>query len=460
MKSQAHAQPLPLTLAFSGGGAKCAAQAGVLAVLEEARLPVGAMVGLSGGGLVALLYAAGLSPQAIRDYIANTSLLEVWELDPARRSLFGETKIRARWRRWRRRPGSGWPRRWDKSGQVERAADGEATSVKDVRVDHGRLHIRVAEEFLHSPDIIPGFEEVGGERVAERMAGGVFGNAGSAHSLFEGPLQARGVYVVAAHEVGARVPGKRSGRKDELPSPFFAGIGVFALQGKRQIDGVAAFVQVFLMQLFDAKQMSLQKRVELVGEHRHAIFHAFAVADDDLALFKVQIFDAQADAFHDAQPAAIEQLRHELVFARQLTQKGLDFGLGEHDRKVMRLFGADEVNAAFDVFLENSAIEKEEGAEGLALRAGRDPALDGEVGQKPGNLWFAHRLRMALVVEKNIALDPIQVGLFGAIGIVPQGDATRCLRRRASRIWSRSFFGGGFSLISSLRACIRTTLGI
>lgn len=90
--------PQPITLAFSGGGAKCAAQAGVLAVLEEAHLPVGAMVGVSGGGLVALLYAAGLPPEAIRDYIAQTSLLEVWELDPTRRSLFGETKIRARLR--------------------------------------------------------------------------------------------------------------------------------------------------------------------------------------------------------------------------------------------------------------------------------------------------------------------------------------------------------------------------
>ena len=70
----------------------------MLAVLEEAHLPVGAMVGLSGGGLVALLYASGLSPQAIRDYIANTSLLEVWELDPTRRALFGEAKIRARLR--------------------------------------------------------------------------------------------------------------------------------------------------------------------------------------------------------------------------------------------------------------------------------------------------------------------------------------------------------------------------
>ncbi len=98
MKPNSSFQPLSLTLALSGGGAKCAAQAGVLAVLEEARLPVGALVGISGGGLVALLYASGLSPHAIRDYIAKTSLLEVWEFDPARKALFGEAKIRARLR--------------------------------------------------------------------------------------------------------------------------------------------------------------------------------------------------------------------------------------------------------------------------------------------------------------------------------------------------------------------------
>jgi NTE family protein len=89
-------RPLPLTLALSGGGVKCAAQAGVLAVLDEAGLPVGGLTGISGGGLVALLYAAGMSPPAIRDYMAATSLLEVWELDPARRALFGAAKIRAR----------------------------------------------------------------------------------------------------------------------------------------------------------------------------------------------------------------------------------------------------------------------------------------------------------------------------------------------------------------------------
>jgi len=86
----------PLTLAFSGGGAKCAAQAGVLDVLETVGLQVGGLTGASAGGLVAVLYGLGFSPRAIRDYIADTNLLEVWELDPKRRGLFGVEKIRAR----------------------------------------------------------------------------------------------------------------------------------------------------------------------------------------------------------------------------------------------------------------------------------------------------------------------------------------------------------------------------
>ncbi len=88
------------TLALSGGGAKCAAQAGVLDVLETAGLSVGAMTGASAGGLVAVLYGLGYSPPAIRDYIADTSLLEVWDAfaDPTRPSLFGAEKVRARLR--------------------------------------------------------------------------------------------------------------------------------------------------------------------------------------------------------------------------------------------------------------------------------------------------------------------------------------------------------------------------
>lgn len=89
-------QPLSLTLALSGGGAKSAAQAGVLDVLEEASIPIGSVVGVSAGGTVGILYGLGLSPTAICDYIAQTSLVEMWDFDETRRAIFGPEKIRAR----------------------------------------------------------------------------------------------------------------------------------------------------------------------------------------------------------------------------------------------------------------------------------------------------------------------------------------------------------------------------
>lgn len=88
----------PITFALSGGGARCAAHAGVLSILAEYRIPIEAIAGVSGGGLVAVLHALGYSPITIRDYFADTQLIEVWEFDTSRRAMFGSEKIRARLR--------------------------------------------------------------------------------------------------------------------------------------------------------------------------------------------------------------------------------------------------------------------------------------------------------------------------------------------------------------------------
>jgi NTE family protein len=86
----------PVALALSGGGAKCAAQAGALAVLHAAGVTVGGLTGVSAGGLVAVLFALGWPPEAIRDYIAETHLLQVWDFEPGRRGLLASHKMRAR----------------------------------------------------------------------------------------------------------------------------------------------------------------------------------------------------------------------------------------------------------------------------------------------------------------------------------------------------------------------------
>jgi len=43
---------------------------------------------------------------------------------------------------------------------VRRALDTTATAVEDVRVNHCRRNVAMAEEFLHGPDIVPRLEKM------------------------------------------------------------------------------------------------------------------------------------------------------------------------------------------------------------------------------------------------------------------------------------------------------------
>ena len=88
--------------------------------------------------------------------------------------------------------------------------------------------------------------------------------------------------------------------------------------------------------------------------------------------------------------------------------------------------GAHEVARQVDVFLQNIAIEEEQRAHRLILRGGGDLAFGCEVGQEGADpstgsgrrFIFAHVLWVALLVEEDVAFDPIHVRLFGAIGVM------------------------------------------
>jgi NTE family protein len=75
--SFAEESPRPrVALVLGGGAAKGIAHVGVLAWLEEHRIPVDLVAGTSMGGLVGGSYAAGMSPQEIDDLLENAD----WDL--------------------------------------------------------------------------------------------------------------------------------------------------------------------------------------------------------------------------------------------------------------------------------------------------------------------------------------------------------------------------------------------
>lgn len=76
-----------IALVLSGGGARGAAHAGILQILESHRVPVDIVVGTSFGALVGGLYASGLSPEEITDWLEQLDWTAAASDRPARRAL-------------------------------------------------------------------------------------------------------------------------------------------------------------------------------------------------------------------------------------------------------------------------------------------------------------------------------------------------------------------------------------
>ena len=78
--------------AFAGGGARGLAHLGVLKALEEEGVRLDVVVGTSMGGLVAGLYAAGVSLEEMLEF-QEKGLLDLVSIDPAGRGLSNQEKL-------------------------------------------------------------------------------------------------------------------------------------------------------------------------------------------------------------------------------------------------------------------------------------------------------------------------------------------------------------------------------
>ncbi|HEY88789.1 MAG TPA: patatin-like phospholipase family protein [Thermoflexia bacterium] len=81
-------------LALSGGGVRGLAHIGVLQLLEESKISIAYLAGTSMGGIIAGLYAAGISAPELRERGLHTNILELLRPAPHHYGLLGHQKIR------------------------------------------------------------------------------------------------------------------------------------------------------------------------------------------------------------------------------------------------------------------------------------------------------------------------------------------------------------------------------
>ena len=102
---------------------------------------------------------------------------------------------------------------------VGRTTDPTWAARRYVGVDHGRGDITVAEQGLDHAQILPAFEQVRGEGMAQGMRGGLFEDAGLLHCAVIHGLDVAGVGVVTLVPCIVRVDGHPRAGEDPLPDP-------------------------------------------------------------------------------------------------------------------------------------------------------------------------------------------------------------------------------------------------
>ena len=255
------------------------------------------------------------------------------------------------------------------------------------------------------------------------MAEGVRGDAFFYFCCFccgsNGPLQGGFVNVVSASDACFGFGVERWCGEDELPYPFFVSGGVFFVEGEGHLNGTQSTGEVFFMNGLGLDEVFAHGGDDAIGEHGDAVVSAFSIVDNDAMIFKIDIFDAQAQTFHEAQSAAVHDLYHEFVRACHVGDDCTHFFCGEYVRDTFSFFGSDEVEGGLVEFdVEGVAVEEEDGADGLVLGGGRGFPIHDEVGDELVDLWDTHFSRVSFVVKEDVFANPLDVGLFGAVRVL------------------------------------------
>jgi hypothetical protein len=234
-----------------------------------------------------------------------------------------------------------------------------------MRVDHSSFHIFMTQQLLNRTNIITTLEQVRGKAVTKGMATHrLVCKIGQASGGTHGFLKAALIGMVAAQNIRAWVEGDTFGREDVLPGPLTRGVGVFLFEGIWQVHGSVALLEILLMDLLDAGKMFSERRNQALREHGHTVFFAFAIADHQILLFKVDIFDSQANTFNEAQARTVENFCHQLVNAGEGIDHTKNFIFTQDGRKALGLLGSHSGDI-IEGLAENFTIEKENGAERL-----------------------------------------------------------------------------------------------
>ena len=111
--------------------------------------------------------------------------------------------------------------------------------------------------------------------------------------------------------------------------------------------------------------------------------------DVQLAAAEIDVFHAQTQALHQPHTAAVEQIGNQPVDAVEVAKQAPDFCAAQDHGQIFRAFRAPYAIEPGQFLLEDFAVQKQNGGEGLVLRGRGDASVCGEPGEEGFDLVFA-----------------------------------------------------------------------
>jgi hypothetical protein len=247
-----------------------------------------------------------------------------------------------------------------RSGAVERASHRQPAAVQHVSVDHGRLHVGVAEQLLNGPDVVAVLQEVGRERVPEGVARRRLREPGGSYRGTDRVLHRGFREVVPSHLSGARIDRQRAGGEYVLPSPAPSGRGVLPGIRTRKVHLSSSLPDVPVVAMPDTREVRVERRHELSREHRDAVFLALPLTDRDLVELEVEILHPQPQRLQQAQPGSVQKPGHQTMITAELRQNRLYLGPRQDHRHPPRTTRTHDLPERLQLHLENDPVQEEE----------------------------------------------------------------------------------------------------
>ena len=159
---------------------------------------------------------------------------------------------------------------------VQGTSDTDAWFVQDVRVNHRCGNILVPKELLDGANVVSAFEQMGGERVTQRMTRSGLVDTSRTDGVLHRSLQQTFSNVVALLFATVRIDREPRRRKNVLPGPFIFCTGKFPRECMLQVHASESVDQILFMLSFDLLKVTLQPFGEIDRQHRYSLLAALS----------------------------------------------------------------------------------------------------------------------------------------------------------------------------------------